>query len=552
MRANSLTSAAAALLSCIVLAAPGPVAAQGGPALAGTVSSAEEGRMEGVIVSAKRAGGSITTSVISDKDGRYAFPAGRLAPGHYDVAIRAAGYDLGGPKSFDLASGPASLDLALVRTRNLPGQLTNAEWLASIPGPVERKAALLSCTGCHTTERIFRSTHDADEFTQVMTRMEGYASVSFWLQPQLRVERRGAPNPEQFRRQAEFLAGVNLSKGPSWDYELKSFPRIGGRGTRAIITEYDLPKRTGQPHDVVVASDGMVWYTDFGQEVLGKLDPATGKIREYPIPSVKKGAPTGSLDLEMDKDGNFWIGMMYQGAVGKFDRKTEQFQIWPMPPEFNDDKAQLNMVTIRADLDGKVWTNNNDGSGDVFRLDLASGKYEKFKPLLALTGGVKAHHIYDVLADSRNNVWMTDISENYVGRIDAKTAEVKFWQVPTEKARNRRGRMDDQDRLFFAEFGAGKLAMFDTRSEAVKEWKLPTPWSAPYDVVWDKNGELWAAGMSTDRVARVEPNSGAVVEYPLPRDTNTRRVFVDNRTSPVTFWTGSNHSGVILKLEPLD
>jgi streptogramin lyase len=129
---------------------------------------------------------------------------------------------------------------------------------------------------------------------------------------------------------------------------------------------------------------------------------------------------------------------------------------------------------------------------------------------------------------------------------------VKFWQVPTDKARNRRGRMDDHDRLFFAEFGAGKVAMFDTRSEEVKEWSLPTPWSAPYDVVWDRNGELWAAGKSTDRVARVEPKSGQVVEYPLPRDTNTRRVFVDNRTNPVTFWTGSNHSGVIVKLEPLD
>jgi virginiamycin B lyase len=550
MRACGLVTSL--FLCSALLAAAEPAAAQNGAALAGLVSSAEEGKMEGVIVSASRAGVAQTISVITDKDGRYLFPAGRLEPGHYELAIRAAGYDLGGPKSVELAAGGGTLDLALTRTKNLPGQLTNAEWLLSIPGSTERKAALLSCTGCHTTERIFRSTHDATEFTQVMTRMEGYASVSFWLQPQLRVERRAAADPEKFRKQAEFLASVNLSRGSGWEYELKTLPRVAGRGTRAIITEYHLPKRTAQPHDVVVDRDGIVWYTDFGQEVLGRLDPATGQVREYPIPSVKKGAPTGSLDLEMDKDGNFWIGMMYQGAVGKFDRKTEQFQVWPMPPEFNDDKAQLNMVTIRADLDGKVWTNNNDGSGDVFRLDLATGKYEKFRPLLALAGGVKAHHIYDVLADSRNNAWMTDISENYVGRIDAKTGDVKFWQVPTDKARNRRGRMDDQDRLFFAEFGAGKLAMFDTHTEEVKEWPLPTPWSAPYDVVWDRNGELWAAGMSTDRVARVEPKSGQVVEYPLPRDTNTRRVFVDNRSNPVTFWTGSNHSGVIVKLEPLD
>jgi hypothetical protein len=29
-------------------------------------------------------------------------------------------------------------------------------------------------------------------------------------------------------------------------------------------------------------------------------------------------------------------------------------------------------------------------------------------------------------------------------------------------------------------------------------------------------------------------------------------VFVDNTTSPVTFWVGSNHGASILKLEPLD
>jgi hypothetical protein len=36
------------------------------------------------------------------------------------------------------------------------------------------------------------------------------------------------------------------------------------------------------------------------------------------------------------------------------------------------------------------------------------------------------------------------------------------------------------------------------------------------------------------------------------KETNIRRVFVDNTTSPVTFWVGSNHGASILKLEPLD
>jgi hypothetical protein len=29
-------------------------------------------------------------------------------------------------------------------------------------------------------------------------------------------------------------------------------------------------------------------------------------------------------------------------------------------------------------------------------------------------------------------------------------------------------------------------------------------------------------------------------------------VFVDNSTTPVTFWVGNNHRAAIVKLEPLD
>jgi hypothetical protein len=29
-------------------------------------------------------------------------------------------------------------------------------------------------------------------------------------------------------------------------------------------------------------------------------------------------------------------------------------------------------------------------------------------------------------------------------------------------------------------------------------------------------------------------------------------VFVDNSTTPVTFWVGSNHGASIIKLEPMD
>src|SRR5205809_994381 len=65
-------------------------------ALTGTVSSAEESRMEGVLVSAKHEGSNRIVTVVSNAEGVYSFPRNRLEPGRYDVSIRAVGYVLPG------------------------------------------------------------------------------------------------------------------------------------------------------------------------------------------------------------------------------------------------------------------------------------------------------------------------------------------------------------------------------------------------------------------------------------------------------------------------
>ena len=58
------------------------------------VTSQEEGAMEGVLVSAKRAGSTMTVTVVSNAQGQYSFPRDRLEPGKYSVTIRAVGYEL--------------------------------------------------------------------------------------------------------------------------------------------------------------------------------------------------------------------------------------------------------------------------------------------------------------------------------------------------------------------------------------------------------------------------------------------------------------------------
>src|SRR5205085_7528499 len=136
---RTATAACFALFTAMAYA-QGSARGQADVALAGRVSSAEEGMMEGVVVSAKKDGSTISVSVVTDAVGRFAFPAARLEPGHYTLKARAAGYELDAAAAADLAAGQESkADIKLRRVRNLSANLTNAEWMLSIPGTDEQK-----------------------------------------------------------------------------------------------------------------------------------------------------------------------------------------------------------------------------------------------------------------------------------------------------------------------------------------------------------------------------------------------------------------------------
>ncbi len=287
--------AGALLTSSVVFAGPSRAQTPAPSALAGKVTSQEEGAMEGVLVSAKRAGSTITVTVVSDAQGRYSFPRDRLETGKYSVAIRAVGYELpnSGARPVQVevtALDTAALDLNLVKTKNLAHQLSNGEWLQSFTGSQAQKEALYRCTGCHTLERVASARYNATEMAQVVQRMSTWAQGSMPIHPQPQLGRSiGTPTPGQAAL-GRYITTINRSSVESeWPYNLKTDPRPTGKATRVIITEYDLPRPIAMPHDAQMDARGMVWYSDFGSQYVGRLDPKTGKATEYPIPVMKPG-----------------------------------------------------------------------------------------------------------------------------------------------------------------------------------------------------------------------------------------------------------------------
>src|SRR6202158_871751 len=119
------------LLVLVALASVLPATSKDQPvtALTGTVTSDAEGHMGGVLVTARAEGANMTVTVISDDQGLYSFPPGKLQPGKYALTIRAVGYELAGQTVAEIKPGKtARTDIKLAKTKDLASQLTGAEW----------------------------------------------------------------------------------------------------------------------------------------------------------------------------------------------------------------------------------------------------------------------------------------------------------------------------------------------------------------------------------------------------------------------------------------
>ena len=386
--------------------------------------------MEGVLVTARKDGAHIATTVVTDEKGRYSFPANRLEPGHYSIRIRAAGYVASGRPAADVAAGKtASTDLTLMKTDNIAPQMTSAEWLTSMPGTDDQKAFLQDCVGCHTLERVVSSAHTPEAFMEIIPRMGTYApgtpaatSAEASARParQPRHRRLG-----KIKQAAAFLASVNLSKDETWQYPLQTFPRPKGRGTRVIITTYDLARPEAMPHDVIV-QNGKVWYSDFGSQFIGEMDMKTGTIIDHPVPVLKDEQPRGLLELKADRDGNVWASMMYQGGIAMLDTKTNKVKTYKVPDQWQGPNTQESMVSpAHHHVDGFVWTNNQEDHS-ILRVNVKTGEWENLGVLKDQSG--RTINGYDIPTDEQNNLYLLEFGGTKIGRIDAKTKKLQTWE----------------------------------------------------------------------------------------------------------------------------
>jgi virginiamycin B lyase len=94
------------------------------------------------------------------------------------------------------------------------------------------------------------------------------------------------------------------------------------------LREFPLPDPAARPRRLVVDAAGIVWYTDYARGRLGRLDPATGAVRDVLCPGGDGSRPYG---IAIGTDGRVWYDESGPDDIVAFDPATARTEIVAIP-----------------------------------------------------------------------------------------------------------------------------------------------------------------------------------------------------------------------------
>lgn len=278
---------------------------------------------------------------------------------------------------------------------------------------------------------------------------------------------------------------------------------------KVTIREWDVPTKGAHPHDPAVGADGALWFTEQMQNKIGRVDPATGEFKEFPL-KVKDSGPHG---LVADPDGNIWFTGNFAHYIGKLDPKTGAVTEYKMPDEKAEDPH-----TAVFDANGILWFTVQVGNF-VGRLDPKSGKVE------LRTVPTANSHPYGIQMNSHRVAFFCEFFTNKLASIDPKTMAIREYSLP-EGVRPRRIAIDAEDRVYFTDYERGHLGRFDPKSGEVKMWDSPGGAKAnPYGIVITLDGMVWysESGVQPNTLVRFDSKTEAFAKTNIPSGGGTVR-----------------------------
>lgn len=355
------------------------------------------------------------------------------------------------------------------------------------------------CTSCHNTSQIVRTA--------------GYDTPERW--------------EEVF---SSMIALPDAQASAVADYLAEHFPEQSERRPTLVdgdveidIEEWMVPTLGQRSRDPVEAPDGSIWWTGMWASLVGRLDPATGQMKEYPLPESAR-----PHSIVPDDDGYIWYTGNSNGTIGRLDPDTGD--IIEFPTEARDPhtatfhpNGNLYFTSQHAGMLGRL----NPDTGDLTEIDTEP------RP-------------YGIQVAEDGTIWVAYNGTNKIGALDPETLDVRYYEVSDPRSRIRRLALDNEGMIWYVNSTMGRLGRLDPETGAFREWDSPSgPSSHPYaiavidDVVWYNE-----SGMRPDALVRFDPATETFQSWAIPSGVGiVRNMWVTEEGNLLIHQSSTNRVG---------
>jgi streptogramin lyase len=494
----------------------------------GTVQSSNGASLYGILVRAKPAGKNFSTYVYTGDNGAYDFPA--LPIGEYQLSVGTRQQ-----QTVQLGTAGVTQDFTAELGPEFLNQTTGPSWWKLVPASAgEKKRVLQFCNTCHATSRLFlRAPASPTAWSRIVERMILNTTSSAPPPPSANasaadLEYGQKSSPENIKAISETLTKYVTPEFIAVN-AAKAMVRPTGESARAVFTEWNMPTGPKIPGnkrgvgDAWADKNGIIWYTTATTLGMGRLEPHTGEMQEWPYHAPK---PVGGIhDMRPDERGDLWLTAPWDlNQIIKFDVRSHQYVPWNVPKEVGD-------YPHTGDLDhsGNFWFTLSYGEDSgVAKVDPRTGKVSKY-PLPS-----KSAFCYGIVVDQKDNVWFTEFDANKIGKLEARTRKLTEYTIPTPDAKPRRIRVDSKGRLWFTASGFNaQLSMLDPKTGKFSEYELGIPNAIPYYITIDKFDKILFSADEGNLLMKFDPATKKFTSFLLPvPDTYPRNGEVDYSTDP--------------------
>jgi len=339
------------------------------------------------------------------------------------------------------------------------------------------------CTGCHSTRTILRSSgYDRAGWAELTATMIDLSA-----------------SPAERDRILDYLAAaLPPNHLPPNDRRVATL--VPGT-ERVRFTEWVVPTLGQRSRDPAEAPDGSIWWAGQWGNLIGRIDPATGAMTEYPLPD--SAMPHSVL---LDAAGTPWYTGNKNGTIGRVDPATGAVTEYPMP-----DPAARDPHTAIFDADGILWFSLQH-SNMIGRLDPATGAVRLVE---APRPGSRP---YGVKIDADGTPWVACNGANCLIRVDPATMDLTEVELPHADTHVRRLDIAADGMIWYVNSGRGRLGRYDPATGAIREWPSPSgPKSHPYAIAV-LDGIVWynESGVRPDPLVRFDPATETFQSWPIP------------------------------------